>query len=177
MKGAHIVCIIVLNLLAVLVVSCTTPEPIPPTPTPTPTPEPTPTCPTESEQRYFDSLRREMRSIGAQSQMLGEDFARASENISLLFDEVWAMGIENTLYTIDQGANNILALSAPGSATSVHRAAQKMARTIQTSMDFYEQGIANLDVSEMEKGADFLTLAGDDAQHVSGLMATFCVNR
>ena len=178
MKGKPYVCIIFFSLLAVLVVGCSSSEPFPSTPTPEPAPStPTPTCPTDSEQRYFDDLTGKMRSIGAQYGTLGEDLARAAEDTALLRDEVWVIGVENTLYIIDRQANGILALSGPESTASVSHAAQQMAQRIQTSMQFYEQGLASLDFDILEQGADYSTPAGDDAEHIYGLIASFCLRR
>ena len=111
---------------------------------------PTGQCPSEVEQIYFDELNSKMRSIGTLTTIIGEDFARAGADSSLLFDEVWVMGITNNTYAIGRNADDILTLSSPGSAELVRKPAYDMAWRIKQEMSALEEGVEPLDLQRIE---------------------------
>ena len=41
-------------------------------------------------------------------------------------------------------------------------------------MDLYAKGVANADFDALEAANTSLTLAADDARHITGLINTFC---
>ena len=162
----------ILVLLAGLTVACGgTSEP---TRVPDPTAAPAATCPTADEAAYFDALNRVTRSIGGMVELIAEDLARASQNPQLLEDDIWVMGITGNTDVVSQHADNILKLVPPVSAVDVGGAAQQMADRIKTAMNFYSEGVANTDIDTLEAADASLTLAADDARHITGLINTFC---
>ena len=112
---------------------------------------PTGQCPSEVEQIYFDELNSKMRSIGTLTTIIGEDFARAGADSSLLFDGVWVMGITNNTYAIGRNADDILTLSSPGSAELVRKPAYDMAWRIKQEMSALEEGVEPLDLQRIEQ--------------------------
>ena len=161
----------ILVLLAGLSVACGAGEP---TQVLDPTAAPTATCPTADESEYFDDLGSITRSIGGIVGLISEDFARASQNPRLLEDDIWAMGITGNADVISRQADAILALTPPASAVDMGQVAEEMALRIKTAMSLYAEGVKNVDLDALEGGNTILTLAGDDARHITGLINTFC---
>ena len=133
MKGAPVAFIIALMMLTALVMACSTPELV--------RPSPTPTCLTALDEQYFDDLTGKVRSVGAITISMGEDWIAAGYDPSLLLDDIWVMRQETNIYVLEQLANDILALRAPSSAASVQKIATQMATDMQAAMEFFERGL------------------------------------
>ena len=146
-------------------------------PTATITPLPTATtvpCPTNEEQAYFDSLEGTMRSIGAQHGLMGEDLQRAADNLMLLVDDIWLMGMENAIYNIGIRADNIVALDAPASTKLIDEAADLMALTIKESLASLEYYIDTLDDYAASEYVVAMDDAAADARYIYSSIDRFC---
>lgn len=133
-----------------------------------------PTCPSDAERQYFADLGGIMRSIGATVSLMSDDLAKVDRDPALVFDELWAMGATNYMHGTSHLADTIFDLDAPPAAASVQQAAEQMANRIKAAMDLFEQGIENFDVAALDEGNVSLALAGNDTQHITGLITTFC---
>ena len=153
-------------MLAALVMACSTPELV--------RPSPTPTCLTALDEQYFDDLTGKVRSVGAITVSMGEDWIAAGYDPSLFLDDIWVTRQETNIYVLEQLANDILALRAPSSAASVQKIATHMATDMQTAMEFFERGLANLDSDALDQAGNLMVHVGDDARHIHGLIASFC---
>jgi hypothetical protein len=115
-----------------------------------------------------------MGSIGAQQGLMSEDLQRAADNVVLLVDDIWMMGMENSIYSIDIGASNILALDAPASTTLIDEAADLMALTIKESLASLEYYIDTLDDYAPGEYAIAMDNAAAHARYIDTSIDRFC---
>ena len=137
-------------------------------------------CPSREERAYFDSLQGTTRSIGAQIGLMGEDLQRAADNVALLVNDIWLMGMENSIYSISIGADKILALDAPESKTNklgmvlIDESADLMALTIKEALASLANYIDTLDDYAAGEYSIAMTDSAADARYIHASIDRFC---
>ena len=131
-------------------------------------------CPSREERAYFDSLQGIIGSIGAQQGLMSEDLQRAADNVVLLVDDIWLMGMENSIYNIGIRASNILALDAPASTKLIDEAADLMALTLKEALASLEYYIDTLDDYAPGEYSIAMDNAASDARYIHASIDRFC---
>ena len=148
------------------------------TPTPTPRPSltstPTSTCPTAKERTYFIALLDALEPYASGATSLLGMLSEASDNPLLIFDDSWKIRLAVTLFTLNTGAEEILALDPPNSVTRISTHAELAAQKALRISDLMVRAIDRFDADALEEAVDLIASSINDVEAMGIAIESFC---
>ena len=145
-----------------------------PTPRPSPTSTPASTCPTVEDVIYLAALVGHLERIQSSASAIGDLASEAADNPLLIFDDSWKTRMGVALAVIEIGAEGILALDAPSSASKVSTPAEAMAHKLLRVTVLFARGFDRLDLNALEEGLSLFRSVSDDLNAMSIAVDSFC---
>ena len=139
----------------------------------TPTPRLNP-CPSQAEQAYFDSLRRELQRISYVAGDVDKLFDEVDNNKSLILSPGWQLDLENALMQWLDRADDMQALSVPRRANFVYAVVETIAENVRTAALQYALGVDYIDPDAIALANRALRSVVSDMRLVYERMDTFC---
>ena len=132
------------------------------------------TCPTPEEQTYLTSvpIYQDEVKIGAES--VGELFAQAAANPSLLATEDWKMDVAVALSRMETGARAIADRVAPASLSHIDGLHKSSASKVLEAVDLLNGAVNEIDRAAIEEASTLLTSAAEDRAKAASAAEAFC---
>ena len=132
------------------------------------------TCPTPEEQEYLTAIPifHEEAAMGGES--VGELFAQATADPSLLTTEAWKVDVAVALSRMETGARAIVDREAPASLSRIDGLHKSSAAQVLEAVDLYRSAVSQLDTAAIEAAATLLASAAEDRAKAVSAAERFC---
>ena len=131
-------------------------------------------CTSPAVAEYLEALALLAREQGYEMGRFVEVASQLEVNPSLLLDDDWIFDMTIALSGLEAGAQSMLSLRAPPSASSINTPVKASARNMQASVKAITEGIENFDASALEEGATYMERSRQDFVRASSAMEDFC---
>ena len=162
MKVTFRILLVILALVAVLWVACTSETTVPPSETPvppseTPVPTETPVPPSEDVEAYRDAVQKDVGVMIAGMEGIGLLFEQMSQRPALLFDENWAVDMAVEIYVLREGYEGLESIQPPAHLVEYHADIVNAFQPCYEATYFYAEGLDYIDADLIVKGTDKIT--------------------